>query len=124
MRALAAAMPAVVAALLATADDRRLAPPVEAIVPVPPTEHQGLALLGPAPSSPRPGHRDHQRRGVRLRPRQQAPSASSTATLRGVPPHGAPHSAGAHSVTPCWCATAGSTASASRRLRPGNKLIS
>src|SRR5438876_401006 len=37
---LRAAMDDVRAELLAAADDRRLAPPVEAIVPVAPTEHQ------------------------------------------------------------------------------------
>ena len=45
MRALAAAM-LVLGALLAAADDRGLAPPVEAIVRVPPTEHQRLHYLG------------------------------------------------------------------------------
>ena len=37
------------AALLAAADGRRLAPPVEAIVPIPPTEHQCLHYFGRAP---------------------------------------------------------------------------
>src|SRR3989442_11617662 len=46
MRALAAAMLVIGAALLAAADGRRLAPPVEAIVPVPPTEHQRLHYFG------------------------------------------------------------------------------
>ena len=46
MRALAAAMLVVGAALLAAADDHRLAPPVEAIVPVAPIEHQRLHYFG------------------------------------------------------------------------------
>jgi len=46
MRALAAAMLVIGAALLAAADDHRLVPPVEAIVPIPPTEHQCLHYFG------------------------------------------------------------------------------
>ena len=46
MRALAAAMLVVGAALLAAADDHLPSPRVEAIVPVPPTEHQRLHYFG------------------------------------------------------------------------------
>jgi hypothetical protein len=46
MRALAAGILVVAAALLASADDQRLAPRVEAIVPVPPVEHQRLHYFG------------------------------------------------------------------------------
>ena len=46
MRALAAGMLVVAMALLAAADDRGPSPRVEAIVPVPPTEHQLVHYFG------------------------------------------------------------------------------
>jgi len=72
MRALAAAMLVVGAALLAAADDHPPSPRDEATVPVPPTEHQRVQYLRPAPLPPPPRHRDHQRHGVHLRPLRQA----------------------------------------------------
>jgi hypothetical protein len=46
MRGLAAVMLVVATVLRAVADDRRPSPPVEAIVPVPPAEHQRLHYFG------------------------------------------------------------------------------
>ena len=121
MRALAAAMLVIGAALLAAADDHRLAPPVEAIVPVPPTEHQRLHYFGQRRHHLVPGtvtingaayicdldgkrfvNRDvfvaHLARHTTRRPRAFPPS--------------------------CWCATGGFTAWVSRRPRPANQPIS
>src|SRR5438876_11287238 len=111
MRALAAAMLVVGAALLAAADDHPPSPRDEATVPVPPTEHQRVQYLRPAPLPPPPRHRDHQRHGVHLRPLGKrfvdrdafvAPSVRRT-TRR---PRAFP--------TSCSCAPAGCTSSPSQ----------
>ena len=107
-------------AALAAADDRRLAARVEAIVPVPPTEHQRVHYFG--------------RRHHHLVP--------GTVTINGaaylcdldgkrfvdrdafVAHLTAHHTAPAPFPTSCSCATGGFTSSASRRPRPANQPIS
>ena len=79
------------------------------------------ALLRPAPSSPRPRHGDHQRHGVHLRPRRQA--LHRPRRLRRTPPHGAPHSARAHSRAAPHGRGPDPTSSASRPQPPDNELI-
>jgi len=60
------------AALLAAADDHPPSPRVEAIVSLPPTEHQRVQYLRPAPLPPPPRHGDH--------PTARRTSATSTAS--------------------------------------------
>src|SRR6266496_377304 len=121
MRALAAAM-LVIGALLAAADGRRLAPPVEAIVPVPPTEHQRLHYFGrrrhhhlvPGTVTINGAAYICDLDGKRFVDRDAFVAHLARHTTRR--PHAFP--------TSCWCATRGFTSSASRRLRPANQLIS
>src|SRR5438132_14247054 len=110
MRALAAAMLVIGAALLAAADGRRLAPPVEAIVPVPPTEHQRVHYFGRRHHHLVPGTVTINGAAYLC---DSTASASSTVTpsWRTSARHTTRHPRAF--PTSCWCVTAASTSSAS-----------
>jgi hypothetical protein len=111
MRVLAAVMLVVAAALLAAADDQRLARRVEAIVPVPPVEHQRLHWFGRRHHHLVPGTVTIKGAayicdldGKRFVDRASSWRTSARHTTRR--PRAFP--------TSCWCARGGFTSSASR----------
>ena len=121
MRAFAAAMLVVAMALLAAADDRGPSPRVEAIVPVPPTEHQRVHYFGRRHHHLVPGTVTINGAayvcdldGKRFVNRDAFVAHLARHTTRR--PHAFP--------TSCSCATGGFTSSASRRPRPANQPIS